>query len=70
MLVLFTKYAINFSDVYRPGCNAVVAVFSPQDEQYFSPKLWYLPTSPHGVTTQNTYIDTFTAMRNSNLIQY
>jgi hypothetical protein len=39
MLVLFTKYAINFSDVYRPGCNAVVAVFSPQDEQYFSPKL-------------------------------
>jgi hypothetical protein len=34
---------------------------------YVSPKLWYLPTSPHGVTTQKNNIDFFTAVRTSNL---
>jgi hypothetical protein len=31
------------------------------------PKRWYLPTSPHGVTTQKTNIDIFTAVRTSYL---
>jgi hypothetical protein len=30
---------------------------------------WYLPTSPHGFTTQKSNIDIFTAVRTSNLIQ-
>jgi hypothetical protein len=28
----------------------------------------YLPTSPHGVTTQNNNIDIFTAVRTSHLV--
>jgi hypothetical protein len=35
--------------------------------QYIPPKLWCLPTIPHGVATQKT-IDIFTAERTSNLI--
>jgi hypothetical protein len=31
-------------------------------KQYVSPKRWYLPTSPHGVTTLKTNIDTFIAV--------
>jgi hypothetical protein len=30
---------------------------------------WYLSTSPHGVTTQKTNSDTFTAVRTSDLIK-
>jgi hypothetical protein len=31
---------------------------SPEDgDEYISLKLWYLPTSPHGVTTQQTDTD-------------
>jgi hypothetical protein len=33
--------------------------------QYVSPKRWYLPTSPQGVTSQNIYI--FTVVRTSNI---
>jgi hypothetical protein len=36
-------------------------------KQYIYPKRWYLPTSLHGVTTQNN-IDILTAVRTSNLI--
>jgi hypothetical protein len=36
--------------------------------QYIPPKRWYLPTSPHGVTTQKISIDIFTAVRTSNHI--
>jgi hypothetical protein len=41
----------------------------------FFPKRWYLPTSPHGVTTQKTNNDIFTAVRpriayNKNLIYF
>jgi hypothetical protein len=35
-------------------------------KQYISPKLWYLSTSPHGVTTQKNSIVIFTAVRTSN----
>jgi hypothetical protein len=35
--------------------------------QYVLPKLWYLPTSSHGATTQNN-IDFFNAVRTSNRI--
>jgi hypothetical protein len=35
---------------------------------YFPPKRWFLPISPHGVTTQKTNIDIFTAVRTSNLM--
>jgi hypothetical protein len=34
-------------------------------ETTFSPKSWYVPTSPHGATTRNTSIDNFTAVRTS-----
>jgi hypothetical protein len=34
--------------------------------QYVPPKRWYLPTSPHGVTTQKTNTDIF-ALRTSHL---
>jgi hypothetical protein len=30
-------------------------------------ELWYLSTGPHGVTTEKTDIDIFTAARTSNL---
>jgi hypothetical protein len=40
--------------------------FRPEDGNYVSPKCWYLPMSPHGVTVQNN-IDVFTAVRTSNL---
>jgi hypothetical protein len=33
------------------------------------PKRWYLPTSAHGVTTQETTMDIFTTVRTSNLIK-
>jgi hypothetical protein len=33
-------------------------------------KCWYLPTSPHGVTTQKTNTDIFTAVRISNLVMH
>jgi hypothetical protein len=36
--------------------------------EQFPPKHWYLPASPHGVTTQKTNIDIFTALRTSNLV--
>jgi hypothetical protein len=36
--------------------------------QYVPPKRWPLPTSPHGVTTQKTNIDVFTAVRTSNFV--
>jgi hypothetical protein len=32
------------------------------------PKRRYLPTSPHGVTTQNNNIDIFTAVRTSQIL--
>jgi hypothetical protein len=32
-----------------------------------SPKQWYLPASPLGITTQKTNIDIFTAVRSSDL---
>jgi hypothetical protein len=35
--------------------------------QYASPKRWYLPTSPHCVTTQKNNIDIFTAVRTSSI---
>jgi hypothetical protein len=34
--------------------------------QYVPPKRWYLPISPHGVTTQETNIDIYSAVRISN----
>jgi hypothetical protein len=37
--------------------------------QYVSPKRWYLPTSPHSVTTQKTNIDIFTAVRTSHFMK-
>jgi hypothetical protein len=37
-------------------------------KQYVPPKCWHLPTSPHGVITQKTNIDIFTAVRTSNLV--
>jgi hypothetical protein len=37
--------------------------------QYVPPKRWYLPTSPHGISTQKNNIDIFTAVRTSNLAQ-
>jgi hypothetical protein len=42
--------------------------FSPEDGGSILPKRWYLPTSPHGVTTQKTKIDIFTSVRNSNFM--
>jgi hypothetical protein len=45
--------------------------FGPEDggsdALYVPPKRWYLPTSPHGVTTQKTNIDIFTSVRISDL---
>jgi hypothetical protein len=37
----------------------------PEDgnSRYVSPKRWYLPTSPHGVTTQKTNTVTLTTVR-------
>jgi hypothetical protein len=46
------------------------AVFTPEDGDYVSPKRWYLTTNPHGITTQKSNIDIFTAVRTSNLTQY
>jgi hypothetical protein len=37
--------------------------------QYVPPKPWYLPTSPHGVTTKK-YIDIFTAVRTSEITKW
>jgi hypothetical protein len=37
------------------------------EEQYIPPKRWYLPASPHGVTTQKDNIEIFAAVRTSNL---
>jgi hypothetical protein len=31
---------------------------------------WYIPTSPHGVATQKTNIDIFTAVKTSDLIYW
>jgi hypothetical protein len=31
-----------------------LSFFSPKMEKYVSPKLWYLPINPHGITTQKT----------------
>jgi hypothetical protein len=49
------------------GCYAVLtcawvstfrrSVLLPSSGQYFLPKRWYLPTSQHGVRTQNTTMD-------------
>jgi hypothetical protein len=36
-------------------------------KDYVPPKRWYLLASPHGLTTQKTDIDIFTAVRTSNL---
>jgi hypothetical protein len=36
--------------------------------QHVSPKRWYLHSSPKGVTTQETNIDIFTAVRTSDLM--
>jgi hypothetical protein len=35
--------------------------------QYVPSKRWYIPSNPHGVTTQKTNIDIFTSVRPSNL---
>jgi hypothetical protein len=50
-------------------------LFSPEhgDSRYIayvSPRRWYLPTSPHGVTNQKTNTDIFTAMGTSDLTYY
>jgi hypothetical protein len=34
------------------------------------PKRWYLPTGPRGVTTHETNIDIFTAVRTSNIVHH
>jgi hypothetical protein len=52
-----------FGETY---CLIFRAEFSPED---VSPKRWYLPASPQGVTTQKTNINTFTALRTSNIIK-
>jgi hypothetical protein len=44
-----------------------ITLFSPENGDCVSPKLEYLPASPHGVATQKTNIDIFTAVRTSNL---
>lgn len=36
--------------------------------QCASARRWYLPTSPHGITTGKAIIDIFAAVRNSNLV--
>jgi hypothetical protein len=36
-------------------------------EAVCSPNHWYLPASPHGITTQKTNINIFTVVRTSNL---
>jgi hypothetical protein len=46
--------------------EAASFIFRAED---FPPKRCYLPRSPHGVTTQKTNIDIFTAVRTSNLLQ-
>jgi hypothetical protein len=40
-----------------------VTIFRAEDGDNVFPKRWYLHTSPHGVTTQKTNIDIFTAVR-------
>jgi hypothetical protein len=37
------------------------------DSMFLRKKRWYLPTSPHGVTTQEANIDVFTAVKTLNL---
>jgi hypothetical protein len=37
--------------------------------EYVPQKQWYLPTSPHGITTQKTNINILNTMRTSNLIK-
>jgi hypothetical protein len=41
---------------------------APEMKAYVPSKRWYLPTSPHGVITQKTNIDIFTAVSTSNFI--
>jgi hypothetical protein len=43
-------------DLVLMGCDTVWTLHPWRWRQYVSPKRWYLPTSPHGVTTQNNNV--------------
>jgi hypothetical protein len=65
------KWDLRFSrrwrcwDVWLLSCNAVRTYrYQHFGGKYIPPKRWYLPTSPHGVTTQNISIDKDTKFTN------
>jgi hypothetical protein len=43
--------------------NMLPLLYSGRWRQYVLPKRWYLPTSPHAVTSQRNNIDMFTVVR-------
>jgi hypothetical protein len=58
---------------YCWNCKRTLVALSLQPwrwRQYVPPKCRYLPTSPHGDTTQDTNIDIFTAATTWNLISW
>jgi hypothetical protein len=66
------------ADIGLLGCNTMwtcrkIPTFwrntlSPSSGQYVSQKCWYLPTSPHSVTTQKTNNNIFITVRTSYLV--
>jgi hypothetical protein len=51
-IVIKLQYIFSFCRRFLLGCNTVWSLGRNILTLYVSPNRWYLPTSPHGVTTQ------------------